>query len=97
MSGNTPKQIKAQGGHRAQNLDPAQPGTTGAIAFQHVVKLLRDVEAAGIKLTYKPETAAELLTADWLISNLERERGLPVGGIDLVPIIETGTKSRMGS
>jgi citrate lyase subunit beta/citryl-CoA lyase len=30
-----------------------------------------------------------LRTADWLIGNLERERGLPVGGIDLIPIIET--------
>ncbi len=61
LSGNTPKQIKAQGGHRAANIDPEQPGTAGAIAFQHVVKLLRDVEAAGLKLNYAPETAAELL------------------------------------
>ena len=61
MSGNTPKQIKVQGGHRAQNPDPAQPGSTGAIAFLHVVSLLKDVEAAGIKLNYTPETAAELL------------------------------------
>jgi citrate lyase subunit beta/citryl-CoA lyase len=37
----------------------------------------------------KVEHAHELRTADWLIGNLERERGLPVGGIDLMPIIET--------
>ena len=37
----------------------------------------------------KVETAAGLLTADWVISQLERERGLPAGGIDLLPIIET--------
>ena len=37
----------------------------------------------------KVESAADLRTADWLIGNLERERGLPVGGIDLLPIIET--------
>ena len=37
----------------------------------------------------KVEHAHELRTADWLIANLERERGLPVGGIDLIPIIET--------
>ncbi|WP_158924161.1 CoA ester lyase [Acidisphaera sp. S103] len=37
----------------------------------------------------KVEHGHELRTADWLISNLERERGLPVGGIDLIPIIET--------
>ncbi len=61
LSGNTPKQIKTQGGHRAADVEPGQPGSTGAIAFQHVVKMLRDVEAAGIKLNYTPETAAELL------------------------------------
>jgi len=37
----------------------------------------------------KVEHAHELLTADWLIGALERERGLPVGRIDLIPIIET--------
>src|SRR5579862_663164 len=37
----------------------------------------------------KVETAATLQTLDWLIANLERERGLPVGGIDLIPIVET--------
>src|ERR1700761_657192 len=37
----------------------------------------------------KVEHAHELRTADWLIGNLERERGLPIGSIDLIPIIET--------
>lgn len=37
----------------------------------------------------KVESAADLRTVDWLITNLERERGLPPGGIDLLPIIET--------
>jgi citrate lyase subunit beta/citryl-CoA lyase len=37
----------------------------------------------------KVETADQLRSADWLLSNLERERGLPAGGIDLIPIIET--------
>jgi citrate lyase subunit beta/citryl-CoA lyase len=37
----------------------------------------------------KVESAADLRTVDWLIANLERERGLPPGGIDLMPIIET--------
>jgi citrate lyase subunit beta/citryl-CoA lyase len=37
----------------------------------------------------KVEHAHELRTADWLIGNLERERGLPAGSIDLMPIIET--------
>jgi citrate lyase subunit beta/citryl-CoA lyase len=38
----------------------------------------------------KVESAAQLLTIDWLLAQLERERGLPEGRIDLVPIIETG-------
>jgi citrate lyase subunit beta/citryl-CoA lyase len=37
----------------------------------------------------KVETADQLQSIDWLLANLERERSLPVGGIDLVPIIET--------
>ena len=37
----------------------------------------------------KVESAADLRTIDWLIANLERERGLPPGRIDLMPIIET--------
>lgn len=61
MSGITPKKIAEQGGHRARNLQPGQPGSTGAVAFQHVVKLLREVEASGVRLSYPHETAAELL------------------------------------
>ena len=37
----------------------------------------------------KVESAADLRTIDWMITNLERERGLPMGSIDLMPIIET--------
>jgi citrate lyase subunit beta/citryl-CoA lyase len=37
----------------------------------------------------KVETAAGLATIDWLLAQLERERGLPLGVIDLIPIIET--------
>jgi citrate lyase subunit beta/citryl-CoA lyase len=37
----------------------------------------------------KVEHPNELKTADWLIANLERERGLVPGAIDLIPIIET--------
>ena len=37
----------------------------------------------------KVEHAHELQTADWLIGNLERERGLAVGALDLIPIVET--------
>ena len=38
----------------------------------------------------KVESAGDLQTAEWLLTTLERERGLPEGGIDLIPIIETG-------
>jgi citrate lyase subunit beta/citryl-CoA lyase len=37
----------------------------------------------------KVESAAGLATIDWLLAQLERDRGLPPGDIDLVPIIET--------
>ena len=38
----------------------------------------------------KVESAAQLMAVDWTIAALERARGLPAGGIDLMPIIETG-------
>ena len=38
----------------------------------------------------KLETADEIKAADWLIGNLERERGLKPGAFDVIPIIETG-------
>ena len=37
----------------------------------------------------KVESAADVQTADWLMSQLERERGLECGSVDLIPIIET--------
>ncbi len=36
------------------------------------------------------ERSEQLVAFDWLLGALERERGLPVGGIDIIPIIETG-------
>jgi citrate lyase subunit beta / citryl-CoA lyase len=38
----------------------------------------------------KVERASDLHIADWLLDALERRRELPPGGIDLMPIIETG-------
>jgi len=37
----------------------------------------------------KIESLSGLATIDWLLAQLERDRGLPPGDIDLVPIIET--------
>jgi len=42
----------------------------------------------GIMLT-KVESADQLRTADWLLTQLERERALPAGRIDLLPLVET--------
>ena len=38
----------------------------------------------------KLETVDEIRAVDWVIRNLEQEQGLPVGAIDIIPIIETG-------
>ena len=37
----------------------------------------------------KVEASDQLRSVDWLLAALERERGLPAGGIDVIPIIET--------
>ena len=37
----------------------------------------------------KVESAADLSTADWLMAQLERDRNLAPGSVDLIPIIET--------
>jgi citrate lyase subunit beta / citryl-CoA lyase len=37
----------------------------------------------------KVESAADLHSIDWLLANLERDKGLQVGALDLIPIIET--------
>ena len=38
----------------------------------------------------KVESASQLRMIDWLIRQIERERGMAPGGIDMLPIIETG-------
>jgi citrate lyase subunit beta / citryl-CoA lyase len=38
----------------------------------------------------KVEKPGDLQTADWILTGLEKERGLETGSIDLLPIIETG-------
>ena len=43
---------------------------------------------AGVVLP-KIESAADLHAMDWLIASLERERGIAVGSLELIPIIET--------
>lgn len=36
------------------------------------------------------ESREQIMAFDWLVGSLERERGLAPGGIDIIPIIETG-------
>ena len=38
----------------------------------------------------KVECPAQLVAVDWAVAALERARGLPEGGIDLMPVVETG-------
>jgi len=35
------------------------------------------------------ESREQIMAFDWLVGSLERERGLPPGGIDIIPIVET--------
>lgn len=62
-----------------------------AIGTQWCLRDLMEVVVPGVDgiVLPKVESAADLRTVDWVIANLERERGLPPGGIDLMPIIET--------
>lgn len=62
-----------------------------AIGTHWCLRDLMEVVVPGVDgiVLPKVESAADLRTVDWLIANLERERGLPPGGIDLMPIIET--------
>ena len=36
------------------------------------------------------ESREQIIAFDWLVGSLERERGMTIGGIDIIPIIETG-------
>jgi AcrR family transcriptional regulator len=54
-----PKPIK-QRGHKPEEIDATKPGATGAIAFAKLVEQLKGAEAAGLKLRYPADQAAEL-------------------------------------
>jgi len=83
-----------------QKVVEAMSGPRNCLGYVRVNPLGTDFGFGDIYETVRPgldgivlpkvESAADLLTADWMIRNLERERGLPVGGIDLLPIVETG-------
>ena len=56
-------------------------------AFGDIVETVR-AGLDGVVLP-KVESPADIATADWLIAQLERERGLAPGAVDLMPIIES--------
>jgi citrate lyase subunit beta/citryl-CoA lyase len=78
---------EAFGKPRAGRLYVRVNALTTDWCFSDIVSVVR-AGLDGIILP-KVEHAHELRTADWLIGNLERERGLRPGAIDLIPIIET--------
>jgi AcrR family transcriptional regulator len=60
MSGNTPQEIKKRG-HKAEAIDPNEPGSQGAIAFARFMGIFRDIEQSGLALHYPLETTTELV------------------------------------
>jgi len=75
-------------------IDPTEPVSAGAIAFQRLMGMFRDIETAGMPLHYPVETAAELVwmslhgLAAALINNPEfswtKRDTLIAGMIDMV-------------
>lgn len=62
-----------------------------AMGTEYCFRDLVEVVGPGVDGVVLPkvESAADLHAIDWLLANLERERGLAVGSIDLIPIIES--------
>lgn len=57
---------------------------------------LMEVIRAGLDGIVLPmvESAQQVQTVDWVITQVERENGLPAGGVDLIPLIETAAGLR---
>lgn len=77
--------------------DPARPGRgyvrVNAMGTPFCFRDLTETIGPGVAGVVLPkvESAADLHAIDWLLANLERERDLAVGSIDLMPMIETAT------
>jgi citrate lyase subunit beta/citryl-CoA lyase len=61
--------------------------TTTGFGYGDIVAVVQP-NVDGIILP-KLETVDEIRAVDWVIANLERERGLPTGAFDVIPIVET--------
>ena len=59
LGANIPEAIRKVG-HKAATDDPTKPGVGGALVFKRLVAFLTELEAAGTKLNYPPDTCAEL-------------------------------------
>ncbi|MGA0598655.1 HpcH/HpaI aldolase/citrate lyase family protein [Enterovirga sp. CN4-39] len=62
-------------------------GTTTPFCFRDVMAVTRP-GLSGILLP-KVESAAQLLTIDWVMTQIEEELGLPRNGCEIMPLIET--------
>ena len=63
-----------------------------ALSTEFAYQDLQSVVTCGVDgiVVPKVESADELKTVDWMVKQLERERGLNSGAIDIIPIIESG-------
>ena len=75
--------------------DPSRPGRgyvrVNAMGTPFCFRDLLETIGPGVAGVVLPkvESAADLHAIDWLLANLEQERGLTVGSLDLMPMIET--------
>ncbi|MGE5334039.1 MAG: HpcH/HpaI aldolase/citrate lyase family protein [Nitrososphaerota archaeon] len=83
--------IEAHTASGAEKRGPAVYVRINGMTTPHAYDDLCAIVGAGLDgiVLPKTETAAQLATADWLLCQLERERGMGEGSIDLMPIIET--------
>lgn len=59
LGANMPESIRKVG-HKAPTDDLSRPGIGGALVFKRLVAILGEIEASGAKLSYSPDTCAEL-------------------------------------
>lgn len=81
--------LDARSGHETTRAFVRVNGLTTPYTYDD----LHAVVGAGLDgiVLPKAESAAQLATADWLLTQLERKRGLPEGAIEIMPIVETAT------
>jgi citrate lyase subunit beta / citryl-CoA lyase len=63
-----------------------------ALSTEFAYQDLRAVVVAGVDgiVVPKVESMEEIKTVEWLVTQLERERGLATGALDIIPILESG-------